>query len=52
MHSLLQIANMFNAKHKKIKKSSRNNITLRDCDNKEISKNKSKTLSRSITFKI
>ena len=52
MHSLLQIANMLNAKHQKIKKSTCNNITLRDCDDKEASKDKSKILSKSTTFKI
>ncbi len=52
MDSLLRIANILNAKHKKIKKITYNNITLRDCDNKEASKSKSKTLSKSITFKI
>jgi len=52
MHSLLRIANMLNAKHKKIEKSTYNNMTLRDCDHEEVSKSKNKTLSRSTTFKI
>ena len=52
MHSLLRIANMLNVKHKKIKKLIRKNIASRDCDDEETSKNKSKTLSRSTTFKI
>jgi len=52
MHSLLRIANIFNAKHKKIKRLTRNSITLQDCNNKKINKSKSKTLSRSITSKI
>jgi len=52
MHSLLQIANILNAKHKKIEKSICNNIILRDCDNKEVSKSKNKTLSKSTTSKI
>ncbi len=52
MHSLLRIANMLNAKHKKIEKSIRNDMTSRDCDNKEINKSKSKTLLESTTFKI
>ncbi len=52
MHSLLRIANIFNAKYKKIKKSICDNITLQDCDNVEVSKDKSKTLFKSITFKI
>ncbi len=52
MHSLLRIANMLNAKHKKIEKLICNNITLRDCDYKEASKNKNKTSSKSTTFKI
>jgi len=52
MHSLLQIVNILNAKHKKIKKLTYNNIILRDCDNKKISKNKSKILSKSTTSRI
>jgi phage regulator Rha-like protein len=52
MHSLLRIANMLNAKHKKIERLIRNNITLRDCNNEEINKDKSKTLFKSTTFKI
>ncbi len=43
MHSLLRIANILNAKHKKTKKTICNNITLRDCDDKETNKSKSKT---------
>ncbi len=52
MHFLLRIANILNAKHKKIEKSIRNNIALRDCNNEETSKNKSKTLLKSTTSKI
>ncbi len=52
MHSLLRIANMLNAKHKKIKRSTRDNMALRDCDDEEINKSKSKTLSRSTTFRV
>jgi len=52
MHSLLRIANILNAKHKKIEKLTCNNIILRDCDNKEANKNKSKTLFKSTTFKV
>ncbi len=52
MHSLLQIANMLNAKHKKIKKSIRNNMTLQDRNDKEANKNKNKTLFKSTTFKV
>ncbi len=52
MHSLLRIANMLNVKHKKIKKSIRNNIALRDRDNEEANKSKSKTLTRSTTSRI
>ncbi len=52
MHSLLRIANILNAKHKKIKKSTCNNIASRDCNNEETSKNKSKTLLKSITSRI
>jgi len=52
MHSLLQITNMLNSKHKKIEELIRNNIILRDCDNKEINKNKSKTLFKSTTSKV
>jgi hypothetical protein len=52
MHSLLRIANILNAKHQQIKKSIRNNMTLQNRNNKEINKNKNKTLFRSTTFKI
>jgi len=52
MHSLLQIVNIFNAKYKKIKRSIRNNMILRDCDDEEASKNKSKILSKSTTSRI
>jgi len=52
MHYLLRIANMLNAKHKKIKKSIRNNMTLQDCDNEETNRSKDKILSKSTTFKI
>jgi phage regulator Rha-like protein len=52
MHSLLRIANMLNSKHKKIEKLIRNNIILRDCDNEEVNKDKSKTLFKSTTSKI
>jgi len=52
MHSLLQIANILNARHKKIEKLTRNNIISRGRNNEEASKSKSKTLSRSMTFKI
>jgi len=52
MYSLLRIANILNAKHKKIEKSICNNMTLQDCDNKEVNKSKNKTLSRSTTFRI
>ncbi len=52
MHSLLRIANILNAKHKKIKKLTRDNMTSRDCDNEEINNDKSKTLSKNTTFRI
>ncbi len=52
MHSLLRIANILNVRYIKIKKSTCDNITSQDCDNKEASKSKSKTLFKSITFKI
>ncbi len=52
MHSLLRIANILNAKHKKIKESTCNNIALRDCDDEEINKSKSKTLFENTTSKI
>ena len=52
MHSLFRIANMLNAKHKKIEESIRNNIILRGRDDEEANKNKNKTLLESITFKI
>jgi len=52
MHSLLRIANIFNAKHKKIRKSICNDITLQDYDHEKANKSKNKTLSKSITFKI
>jgi len=52
MHFLLRIANMLNAKHKKIKRSTYNNMTLRDCDNEKANKSKSKILSKSTTFKV
>ncbi len=52
MYSLLRIANILNAKHKKTKESIRNNIISRDCDDEEINKSKDKTLSRSTTSKI
>ncbi len=52
MHSLLQIVNILNAKHKKIEELICNNLTLRDCDDEEVSKSKSKTLSRNTTSKI
>ncbi len=52
MHSLLRIANILNAKYKKIKRSTCNNIILQDCNNKEINKDKSKTLFKNITSKI
>ncbi len=52
MHSLLRIANMLNAKHKKIEKSICNNMALRDCDDEEASKSKNKTLSKSTTSRI
>jgi len=52
MHSLLRIANILNARHKKIEELIRNNKILRDCNNKEINKNKSKTLFKSITSRI
>ncbi len=50
MHSLLRIANILNAKYKKIEKSIRDNMASRDRNNEEASKSKSKTLSKSITF--
>ncbi len=52
MHSLLRIANILNAKHKKIEKLTYDNMTSWDCDDKEVNKSKGKTLSRSMTFKI
>jgi len=52
MHSLLRIANILNAKHKKIKKLICDNMISRDCDNKKVNKSKNKTLFRSTTFKI
>ena len=52
MHSLLQIANILNAKHKKIEKSIRDNMALRDCDDEEANKSKGKTLLENTTFKI
>jgi len=52
MHSLLQIANMLNAKHKKIEESICDNMISRDRDDKEASKDKGKTLAKSTTFKI
>jgi hypothetical protein len=52
MHSLLRIANILNARHKKIKKLIRKNIALRNCDDEEASKSKSKTLSRSTTSRV
>ncbi len=52
MHSLLRIANILNAKYKKIKRSTCNNMASRDRNNKEASKNKNKTLFKSTTFKI
>jgi len=52
MHSLLRIANVLNARHKKIKKSTCNNMTSRDCDDEEANKSKDKTLFKSITSKI
>ncbi len=52
MHSLLRIVNILNAKHKKIEKSTRNNMASQDCNNEEANKSKSKTLSRSTTSKI
>jgi len=52
MHSLLRITNILDAKHKKIERSTYNNMTLRNCNNEETNKNKNKTLSRSTTSKI
>ena len=52
MHSLLRIANILNAKYKKIKESICNNMTLRDCNDEEINKNKNKILSKSMASKI
>jgi len=52
MHSLLRIANILNAKYKKIEKSTCDSIVLQDCNNREANKNKSKTLFKSITSKI
>ncbi len=52
MHSLLRIANILNAKHKKIKKLIHNNMALRDRNDREANKNKSKTLSRSTTSRV
>jgi len=52
MYSLLRIANMLNAKHKKIKGLIRDNMASRDCDNEEANKSKSKTLFKSTTSKI
>jgi len=52
MHSLLRIANILNAKHKKIEKLIRNNMIIQDCDNKEINKSKNKILFKSTTFKV
>jgi len=52
MHSLLRIANILNAKHKKIKKSIYNNMTLWNRNDKEINKSKDKTLSKSMASKI
>jgi hypothetical protein len=52
MHSLLRIANILNAKHKKIKKSTCNNIALWDRNDEETNKSKSKTLSRSTTSRV
>jgi len=52
MHSLLQIANILNVKHKKIEKSICSNIILQDYNNKKINKSKNKTLFKSTTFKV
>jgi len=52
MHSLLRIANILNAKHKKTRKSTCNNMTSQDCDDEEVNKSKNKILLRSTTFKI
>jgi hypothetical protein len=52
MHSLLRIANMLNAKHKKIERPTRDNMASRGRDDEEVDKGKGKTLPRSTTFKI
>jgi len=52
MHSLLRIANILNARHKKIEKLTCNNITLRGRDDEEASKSKNKTLFKSTMFKV
>jgi len=52
MHSLLRIANMLNAKHKKIEKPTRDNMASRGHDDEEVDKNKSKTLFRSTTSRV
>ncbi len=52
MHSLLEIANMLNAKHKKIEKSICNNIILQDCDDEKANKSKNKTLFESTTSRV
>jgi hypothetical protein len=52
MHSLLRITNILNTKHKKIKELTRNNIILRDRNNKEVNKSKNKILFKSITSRI
>ena len=52
MHSLLRIANMLNAKHKKIERSTCNNMALRDRNDEKTNKSKSKTLFKSMTSRI
>ncbi len=52
MHSLLQIANILNARHKKIGKSICDNMASRGRDDEEANKSKNKTLPKSTTFKI
>ena len=43
---------MLNTKYKKIEESTCNNIALQDCNNREASKSKNKTLPRSTTSRI
>ena len=52
MHSLLRIANMLNARHKKIKRSTRDSMALRNRNDKEASKSKSKILFESTTSRV